>query len=442
MKIILVGDKEVKKVLGTQHKSKSVYRLCDYCVAVQIEEGFLIFNQITKELVLHQSTDFESFINSPKAIRDWFSVPEKFDEQSLVINLKNELRKNSAIPNEITLFHIFTTTLCNAKCYYCFEKGNQKCGTMNIDTAKVVADYIMKHKSKNKKTMLAWFGGEPLLNCEVIDVISSDLNKKNFDFDAVITTNAYLIDKEMIDRAKKNWNIIAWNITLDGTEEIYNKTKNFNNTNKNAYQIVIHNIGLLLDEGFKVTIRLNLSCYNYDDLLNLIDELYDRFGSKRNLTVYCATLYERKLEEFFKRTEQEEIIVRRKEKDIFDKVVKLKLFEPRLLQKLKVYRCNPDSGYAVSILPDGKIGWCEDYVDREIISDIYSKNFDIKKINAFKERFDDLPECKKCPIYPDCNRLKKCDIDTPWCTQYKRKVSLYKLKTSMKYEFRLFKNND
>jgi sulfatase maturation enzyme AslB (radical SAM superfamily) len=265
------------------------------------------------------------------------------------------------------------------------------------------------------------------------------LNQHDFAYDAIMATNAFLIHDEIIERAKNDWHMIAWNITVDGTEEVYNATKRFVTSCESPYRRVIRNIGKLLDAGFQVNIRMNLGVHNSHDLACLVDELYETFGNRDNLCVYCATLYERQLEELAPRSHEEEQIVRSKEKELYDKVVSLGLFKPRLSQELKVYRCNPDMGWAVSVLPDGRIGWCEDYVDKRIVSHIDSTEFDLNEIIAFKERYDDLPECSSCPLYPDCIRLKKCDIDTPWCTEYKREVRLHKIKTAMRAEYGLHK---
>ena len=434
---ILTGEDRVKKILGVQQKTAVQYRLMHYCVETIVEDGVLLFNQITRELIHLSHKEREGFVNSTEAIEGWFSVPESFDEQALVSSLRDRLRTRPVVPNEIYLYHIFSTVACNARCHYCFERGNQTCGSMSTEVAEKVANYIIKHKPKDERVLLAWFGGEPLLNTIAIDKISDILNQNSFEFDAIMATNAFLINDDIIDKAKTSWHMLTWNITIDGTEPVYNATKNYVVKCENPFKKVISNIQKLLDAGFRVNIRLNLGVHNSEDLVQLVDELYATFGKRDKFCVYCATLYERQLEQLEPRTPEEELVVRTKEKELYDKVVSLGLLEPRLSQELKVYRCNPDMGWALSVLPDGKLGWCEDYVDKKVISHIDSDKFDIDIINAFKERCDELPECATCPLYPDCIRLKKCDIDTPWCTSQKRAVRIHKIQTAMKNEYRL-----
>ncbi len=436
MKTIINGDEKIWDFIGYQTVQASKYRPLYYCVEVSVDDGVLVFNQITKQMIHMEPIEYTTFYNSTWAISNWFSVPQEFDEQELVKKIRLHLSNRSIVPNDIYLYHIFTTSACNARCAYCFEKGNQHCGAMNERTAAQVAKYILNRKPKNQEVLLAWFGGEPLLNISVIDKICSILNETNFDYHSIMATNAFLINDDIIYRAKSIWKLRTWNITLDGTEHVYNQTKNYITKCDSPFRKVVSNIGKLLKAGFRVNIRLNLGVHNNEDLTQLVDNIYTMYGVSDNLCVYATTLYERQLEMLLPRPIEEEISIRQKEKELYDKVVSLGLYKPRLNKEFKVYRCNPDMGWAVSILPDGRVGWCEDYVDKYTISHISSNEFDINTIQKFKERFDDLAECASCPLYPDCIRLKRCDIDTPWCTLQKREVQLHKIRTAMQMEYK------
>lgn len=434
MRVILNGDYEVKTLLGSPQKSTLPYRTMKYCVLDKVENNTLIFNQLTKELILVEDLT-DDFWVSDEAISHWCSVPVDFDEKTLVDDLRTKLRNRPIISKDINLYHIFTTTSCNARCHYCFEKGNQTCGSMSLDVADRVAEYILHHEPSDEEITLAWFGGEPLLNTAVIDRICEYLSQRDCRFHSIMATNAFLITPEIIQKAKKIWRMNTWNITLDGTEDIYNSTKNYVNVKESPFIHVLNNISLLLNAGFNINIRMNLGVHNSDDLMKLIDLLYKRFGIRENLCVYCAPLYERQMENDLRRTDEEETIVRTKEAELYSRLVSMGYFDLGLRQKLRVYRCNPDMGWAVSVLPDGRIGWCEDYVDKAIISHIDSDVFDENVINQFKVQCKELPECAECTLYPDCIRLQKCNIDTPWCTTQKRDLMLFKLKMDIRREY-------
>jgi UTP--glucose-1-phosphate uridylyltransferase len=85
-----------------------------------------------------------------------------------------------------------------------------------------------------------------------------------------MTSNGYLFDEKLVTKAVHSWNLEDIQITLDGTENVYNKTKNYIYKNTNAFKRVIDNIGLLLKAGVRVMIRLNIGEHNKEDLYELV----------------------------------------------------------------------------------------------------------------------------------------------------------------------------
>ena len=161
---------------------------------------------------------------------------------------------------------------------------------MTKETALKVAEYI-NYKSPANPISLHWFGGEPLFNMKAIDIITGYLRDNGRTFKSTITTNGYLFDSKIISKAKHSWGLTEVQITLDGTETIYNKTKNFIYKNTNAFKTVFKNIGLLLNAGIRVMIRLNVSDENKEDLYELVNQLYDAFGVTSGLEIYCWPLF-------------------------------------------------------------------------------------------------------------------------------------------------------
>ena len=77
----------------------------------------------------------------------------------------------------------------------------------------------------------------------------------------------------------KDINLSNVQITLDGTEETYNKTKRFiYKDDPSPFKTVIYNIHNLLFNNISVTIRLNVDNNNADDIEKL---LYYLFREKR-----------------------------------------------------------------------------------------------------------------------------------------------------------------
>ena len=124
------------------------------------------------------------------------------------------------------------------------------------------------------------------MNPQVIDLVCDRL-KDNARFEMI--SNASLVDKVGMDRIKK-WKIEKIQITLDGTNDVYNKIKNYIDL-PNAFEHVVNNIAELIANGVVVTIRLNYNHNNVPDILNLIHFLADRFPQREYLRVYAAHLF-------------------------------------------------------------------------------------------------------------------------------------------------------
>lgn len=181
---------------------------------------------------------------------------------------------------------ILPTTMCNARCPYCYEEGIEKVTMPKSVQNKIVA-LIESHKKE--KIHLSWFGGEPLVNAEAIDFISQQLKVKNIDFTASMVSNGYLLD--CFKSNFKLWNLKAVQITLDGVEDEYNIIKNYIYNNNNAFRRVIENIELLLANDIKLTIRLNFNKYNYKGILDCIDYIHEKFGNHKLLNVYVNHIF-------------------------------------------------------------------------------------------------------------------------------------------------------
>ena len=65
-------------------------------------------------------------------------------------------------------------------------------------------------------------------------------------------SNGYLFNDDTIKEAKEEWQLTKVQITLDGTEQIYNRCKAYIYKDVNAYRRVIGNIHLLQDADIHV----------------------------------------------------------------------------------------------------------------------------------------------------------------------------------------------
>lgn len=439
MNVISPENHSAQKILNKFQLSGQSNRLLQYCVEMYTEESHLLFNLLTREMVLLTEEEWQNRFENDYLKKHWFVVPEdcKDKEYADLVRwvLVNKQKKNK----NITGYTIFPTTDCNARCFYCFELGRTRV-PMTPETAHKVAAYIADHCG-GEKVSINWFGGEPLFNKTVIDIICHDLREKGIEFSSRAISNGYLFDTETVENAVNHWNLKRVQITLDGTEKIYNKVKAYIYRQGSPYQTVMENIGHLLDAGVRVSIRLNMDMHNAEDLLQLVEDLAERFQDKKGLTVYAHHLFKdnEPMAELHTQEEWEERD--RAMCRLNEKIAGLGLSrEHGISQKPKLNYCMADSGNSVTILPNGEIGLCEHYSEGEFIGHIDTEGFDQAVVQSWKERIPEIPECSDCFYYPSCVTLKKCATGSV-CFPLKREEYLRRTKREMLTEYRRWQQN-
>ena len=255
MQIIYNTVKPFDQLLKKQKVVKGeVYRPMYYVVEQPVDEGLLLYHTMTKALLLLTPEEADAYKTHPEEMTDliglWFLVPQSHDDRLLCRQIRDVARMLEKKSDAITSYTIFTTTDCNARCFYCYEMGRPRV-PMSKETAEKTANYIISH-CQGKKVTLNWFGGEPLFNKPVISLICQRLREANVDYYSTMVTNGFLFDDDTIKEAKDFWNLGWIQITLDGTEKIYNRSKAYIYKGVNAYERVINNIHKLQDASIEV----------------------------------------------------------------------------------------------------------------------------------------------------------------------------------------------
>lgn len=439
MHIIFNASETVLQMLTPFQKPGSTYRLLHYCVETPVEDGMLLFNLLTRELVLLSTKEWENRHELDYLKNRWFLVPEDAQEKEYADLVRWVLRSRKKKADAITGYTIFTTTDCNARCFYCYEMGRSRI-PMTQETAQKVVQYIKTHCG-GKEVRLAWFGGEPLFNMAVIDTICDGLRQEGVAFCSKMISNGYLFDDVVVRKAVESWNLSSIQISLDGTEAVYNRSKAYIYREGSPYQVVMANIGRLLDASVSVSIRFNMDLYNAEDLLKLVDELASRFDGKSGLHVYAHHLFDKNLPmaemHSYEEWETRDAAMKR----LTEKIVQCGLSAQRgIAKKLRTNHCMADSGNAVTILPTGDIGLCEHFSENEFIGHIDREGFDAEMVASWKETVPALPECSDCFCYPTCWRLKKC-ANSRVCFEQLRRERRRQTEQEMLYEYKKWQAN-
>ena len=119
---------------------------------------------------------------------------------------------------------------CNLNCGYCFASQGKYHGEralMSFEVGKQALDFLMDHSGARKNLEVDFFGGEPLMNWDVVKQLvhyARSVEKargKNFRF--TLTTNGMLIDDDVIDFANREMSNVV--LSLDGRKEINDVTR-------------------------------------------------------------------------------------------------------------------------------------------------------------------------------------------------------------------------
>lgn len=139
------------------------------------------------------------------------------------------------------------TENCNLACTYCFEKHNAK--SMTVEVAKKALEFLSDNAIKNggREFHAMLFGGEPLLNIDLVDEIfhigEKLAKQKGLRFSTSIITNATIMNKavyEVLEHHRDTSNLSV-QLSVDGTEAIHD-TYRVTKSGAGSFKLVEKNI--------------------------------------------------------------------------------------------------------------------------------------------------------------------------------------------------------
>lgn len=409
---IIPPDKRVRQLLGEGREGQGPLGWTSFLLRQPTEEGLLLYNTMTLQLI-HVPQTLVPALEAPAGeLRDWlrrkwFLVPADLDEHAAALELREILRAMKPPAEGIERYTVLTTTACNARCFYCFEKDWEP-RTMSPETADKAADYMLAH-SRGIPFRIDWFGGEPLVNLRAIDRICRRLSDAGAAYRSHIVTNGYLFDPDVIARAASLWRLQKAEITLDGVGERYDRIKDYKTGGAGAFERVVANVRALTAAGVRVIIRMNFDSHNMDEIGRLTDWLIGEFRGNPLLRAYPSPLNEDPDDPTAWRTDEERERLNAVELEMRDRLLRAGLRQDLYLpREMETNMCMADSGCMITILPEGQIGLCEAWDRSGFIGSLDSPELDEAGLEAVRAPRPEIPACADCPLYPGCIRLKLC----------------------------------
>ncbi len=138
---------------------------------------------------------------------------------------------------------------CNLRCTYCVysdtENEKQRSHSskhMSYDMAKQAVDFLLNHSIDCEKVNIGFYGGEPLLEFELIKkiVLYAEQVFVGKELDFSITSNGTLLTDEVIEFFIKH--NVQLMISIDGPPEIHNSSRKFAKDGSGSFEVILHNL--------------------------------------------------------------------------------------------------------------------------------------------------------------------------------------------------------
>lgn len=314
--------------------------------------------------------------------------------------------------------------------------------------------YVRRSIKEYYGLTLEWYGGEPLLEIDVINELSKQLidicHQKGKPFWATLTTNGYFLTKDVFEQMLKN-HIIKFHVTIDGFEEIHDKHRKLI-SGEGTFSKIIQNLRDIRDNvksnSFKIVIRSNIT----NELLPRLDEwikfIYDEFGNDKRFIVFFRAVEDRGGESI--KLINESLV------NCMDQAYNIMIKSKYQLDYSIYYgalqnsMCVAAKRNAYIIDPNGKVKKCGEHLNNDIVNVGYLNDtgemiLDRGKFAQWvRKREATNSKCSSCKLRPACNN-SSCPIKANFLNSEEKYICGYEhrnidkiielLTTNKKYNF-------
>lgn len=184
---------------------------------------------INKQEINYVFEDIQSLVDNKQLF-----TPDTFEK--MAYDYKNRETVIKAL-----CLHVAHT--CNLNCEYCFASQGKYHGEralMSFEVGKRAIDFLIENSGKRRNLEVDFFGGEPLLNFEVVKQIvnyARSIEKKyNKNFRFTLTTNGMSINDDVIDFCNKEMDNVV--LSLDGRKKIHDNLRK-TISGQGSYDIIV-----------------------------------------------------------------------------------------------------------------------------------------------------------------------------------------------------------
>lgn len=164
---------------------------------------------------------------APQEAEEW----ARLVEQGIISDVNRHRLAASSFSDGANLaININLTAFCNLGCTYCFADGGDYGrikGKMEGETVDYIFDFIREHVTESRTVRFEFFGGEPLLNYDLIKIIcdrSDEFSRETgVKFVNRISTNLTVMPEGVLDLFARKQFVVS--VSIDGGRETHDRNR-------------------------------------------------------------------------------------------------------------------------------------------------------------------------------------------------------------------------
>ena len=269
------------------------YKMGGYNIVIDVNSGAIhVVDDLTYDMIeMYESSDKNAIFAAleekyPSQTGDleeaWQEIQDLIASEDLFSkdNYEPYITDFANRPTVVKALCLHIAHDCNLACKYCFAEEGEYHGKrelMSFEVGKKALDFLVANSGKRRNLEVDFFGGEPLLNFQVVkDLVAygrslEEKYDKNFRF--TLTTNGVLLDDDIMEFANKEMGNVV--LSIDGRPEIHNMMRPFPK-GAESYELIVPKFKKFADSRNqdKYYVRGTFTRNNLDfskDVLHLAD---------------------------------------------------------------------------------------------------------------------------------------------------------------------------
>ncbi len=266
-----------------------------YNFLTKYNNNLLLYNSLSGKIICLQNAPISDlkFLEDDKKINlgQKSSLVKTLHKYRFIYSNEDEEREQvsaiykNCIESKELFLEILPTEQCNFRCSYCYESYCSK--GMDQTSIHNLIEFVEEKISGCTALRIAWFGGEPMLELNTIEILSEKFiaicKREKIPYYASMTTNGYFLQLDKWERLKK-CRIFDYQISVDGLANVHNNQR-FLANGEGTWEMIINNLKSFRDQInssiFSLMIRINITKPIYDDRLNTLKYFQKEFSKDK-----------------------------------------------------------------------------------------------------------------------------------------------------------------